>query len=75
MYWAEIHTNGYELSNPKDMWDTLCQTFERKTVSNKVYTLMQLYGLRMKRGTRIHEHLHQLNELSDRLAAIGKAVS
>ena len=35
----------------KDMWDVLCQSFERKTVSNKVYTLMQLYGLRMKRGT------------------------
>ena len=61
--------------NPKDMWDALCQSFERKTVSNKVFTLMQLYGLRMKRGTRIQEHLRQLNELSDHLAAIGEAVS
>ena len=60
---------------PKDMWDALCQSFERKTVSNKIYTLMQLYGLRMKRGTRIHEHLRQLDELSDHLAAIGEAVS
>ena len=60
---------------PKDMWDALCQSFKRKTVSNKVYTLMQLYGLCMKRGTRIQELLHQLNELSDHLAAIGEAVS
>ena len=60
---------------PKDMWDVLCQCFERKTVSNKVYTLMQLYGLCMKRGTRIQEHLRQLDELSDHLAAIGEAVS
>ena len=60
---------------PKDMWDALCQCFERRTVSNKVYTLMQLYGLRMKRGTRIQEHLRQLDELSDHLAAIGEAVS
>ena len=36
---------------------------------------MQLYSLRMKRGTRIQEHLHQLDELSDHLAAIGEAVS
>ena len=36
---------------------------------------MQLYRLRMKRGTQIQEHLHQLNELSDHLAAIGEAVS
>ena len=60
---------------PKGMWDTLCQSFEQKTVSNKVFTLIQLYGLRMKRGTRIQEHLRQLNELSDHLAAIGEAVS
>ena len=29
----------------------------------------------MKRGTRIHEHLRQLDELSDHLAAISEAVS
>ena len=44
-------------------------------MSNKVYTLMQLYGLRIKRGTQIQEHLRQLNELSDHLGAIGEAVS
>ena len=36
---------------------------------------MQLYGLHMKKGTRIHEHLRQLDELSDHLAAIGEEVS
>ena len=60
---------------PKEIWDTLCQFLERKTVSNKIYTLMQLYGLCMKKGTRIHEHLRQLDKLSDHLAAIGEEVS
>ena len=60
---------------PKDMWDVLCQHFERKTVSNKVFTLMQLYGLHMKRGTRIQEHLRRLDELSDHLASIGEVLS
>ncbi len=59
---------------PKDLWDLLCQFFERKTVSNKVYTLMQLYGLRMKKGVRIEEHLRRIDELSDQLAAIGEEV-
>ena len=61
----------------KELWDTLCQRFERKTVSNKVHTLMQLYGLRMKRGTKIQDHLHELDELSDKLhvAAIGEKVA
>ena len=59
----------------KDMWDVLSKCFEQKTVSNKVYTLMQLYGLCKERGTQIQKHLLQLNHLSDHLAAIGKAVS
>ena len=36
---------------------------------------IELYGLCMKRSTRIQEHLCQLDELSDNLVAIGEAVS
>ena len=36
---------------------------------------MQLYGLRIKRGTRIQDHLRQLDESADQLAAIGEQVS
>ena len=60
---------------PKDLWDTLCELFERKTVSNKVYTLMQLYGMRMRKGTKIQDHLRQLDEISDQLAALEAEVS
>ena len=56
----------------KQIWDTLCQFFERKTVSNKVFMLMQLYGLRMKKEAQISDHLHKLDELADLLAAIGE---
>ena len=59
---------------PKQMWDTLCQFFERKTVNNKVFTLMQFYGLRMKKGARISDHLRKLDELTDQLTAIGEEV-
>ena len=60
---------------PIELWDALCQFFERKTVSNKIYMLMQLYGLRMKKGARMQDHLCQLDELADQLAAIGEEVS
>ena len=60
---------------PKELWDTLCELFERKTVSNKVYTLMQLYGMRMRKGTKIQDHLRQLDEISDQLAALEAEVS
>ena len=49
-------------TDPKELWDTLCQLFERKTVSNK---LMQLYGLHMKKGTKLRDHICHLDELSD----------
>ena len=35
---------------------------------------MQLYGLRMERGTKIQDHLRKLDELSDQLATIGEEV-
>ena len=60
--------------SPKQMWDTLCQFFERKTVSNKVFMLMQFYGLHTKKGARIADHLRKLDELADQLAAIGEEV-
>jgi len=50
--------------SPLEMWNALCQFFKRKTVSNKVYTLMQLYGLHMKKGTCISEYLRMLDGLS-----------
>ena len=58
--------------SPKQMWDTLSQFFERKTVSNKVFSLMQFYALRMKKGARMSDHLRKLDELADQLAAIGE---
>jgi type II secretory pathway component PulF len=60
---------------PDELWKTLGQLFERQTVSNKVYTLMQLYGLRMKRGLKVQHHLHRLDELSDQLEALGENVT
>ena len=56
--------------DPREMWNTPCQFFERKMVSNKIYILMQLYGLRMKKGTCISEHLCKIDDLSDQLEAI-----
>ena len=44
-------------------------------MSNKLYALMQMYGLRMKRGASIQDHLRQLDELADHLTALDKAVS
>ena len=36
---------------------------------------MQLYGLQMKCGTKLQDHLQQLDEQSDQLTAIGEEVT
>ena len=36
---------------------------------------MQLYGLCMKKGSTIHDHLRQIDELSDQLTALEETVS
>ena len=36
---------------------------------------MQLYGLRMKCGTKLQDHLQQLDEQSDQLTAIGEEMT
>ena len=48
--------------DPQEMWNTLYQFFERRTVSNKVYTLMQLYSLR----TYEERHLYFRALMQDR---------
>lgn len=37
--------------------------------------MVQLYGLRIKKRTRIQDHLHELGKLSDKHATIGEEVS
>ena len=72
MYRAKVCAHGNEAAILQRRCGTNYVNFlpERKTVSNKIYTLMQLYGLRMKKGTKIHDHLRQLDELADQLTAI-----
>ena len=59
---GKVYSHGDGIPDPKDMWDILCQHFERRTVSNKVFTLMQLHGLHMKKGAQVQEHLRCLEE-------------
>ena len=75
MYRTEKHPSSKKCKDPKELWDTLCQLFERKTVSNKINVLMQLYGLQMKKGGLIRDHLRQLDELVDQLTALEENIS
>jgi hypothetical protein len=58
----------------KDMWDVLKQHFERDSLANKIYLKKQYFRMEMKDGTSVEDHLKQMKELTDKLAAIGAPI-
>jgi len=48
------------------LWSRL-QMYMTKNLSNKLYLKKQLYGLRMKEGTAVLEHLNFFNKIINKL--------
>jgi len=60
---------------PKEAWDALRNHFERETLANKLFLKKQYFRSEMKEGTSIDSHLKNMKEITDKLAAIGAAIS
>ena len=52
------------------LWSRLETLYTTKSVSNKLYLKKQLYGLSMKEGTTVLEHLNLFNKISRELLAV-----
>ena len=44
--------------NSKELWKTLCNTYEKETAANKVFLMRKLYDLRMKVTDSVASHLN-----------------
>ena len=55
----------------RSLWQKLCDTYEKKTASNKVYLMKKLYELRMKEGGSVSAHLNEFNILFAQLTSQG----
>ena len=53
----------------KGLWTRLEMLYMMKSLSNKLYLKKQLYGLRMKEGTIVLEHLNFFNKIISELIA------
>ena len=60
---------------PKAAWDSLRNQFERQTLANKLYLKKKYFRKEMKEGTPMADHLKEMRELTDRLAAIGSPIT
>ena len=62
-------------TTPKDLWDTLKVQFERNTLANKLFLKRQYFTTKMKEGQSVQDHLKNMKEIVDNLAALRSKVT
>ena len=60
---------------PKQAWNALKNHFEREILSNKLLLKKQYFRSEMKEGTSVDQHLKHMEDITDKLAAIGAPIS
>jgi len=58
----------------KALWDGLANKFQSKNVNNFIELQTSFYQVKQKPGQSIEDHLNHLEDLADKLAAIGEPV-
>lgn len=58
-------------ANPKEAWSSMCTTFERKGVSNRMFLRRELLSLKMKENEQLENHLLKFNKIVRQLKAVG----
>ena len=59
-----------EPQDPQEVWNKLCDQFQRKTWANKLNLRRRLYSLRLKDDEPVQNHVKQMVEIFDELAII-----
>jgi len=72
---SQLHIIAQQrLQTPRDMWNELVGTFERPSLSNKLQLQTRLLDLTMEPGSSVDCYFKQLQDLTERLAALGAPV-
>jgi len=58
----------------REAWASLCETYQKKGLADKLFLKRQLLRHRMPEGATIREHIATIGRLADALAAIGSPV-
>ena len=60
--------------DPAEVWDKLCDQFQKKTWANKMTLRRRLYSMKLKENEPVQSHVKQIIEIFDELAIIGQPV-
>lgn len=60
---------------PDEAWEALTQRFEASTLAAKLHLRKRYFRLDMPEGANVERHLTEMQELTDRLSAMGSKIS
>ena len=75
LYWRLTVPIFTWCKEPKQAWNALKNHFEQETLVNKLLLKKQYFRSEMKEGTSVDQHLKQMKDITDKLAAIGAPIS
>ena len=61
--------------HPNEAWTALTQRFEASTLAAKLHLRKRYFRLDMAEGGNVERHLTEMQDLTDRLAAMGSKIS
>ena len=61
-----MYFNVKEAKTSFELWQKLCDLYEKKSAASQVYWLKQLVDLKMKEGTSMSNHLNEFNTINFR---------
>ena len=71
---SQLYLLGSEPEDPTEVWQLLCDQFQKRTWANKLALRRKLNSMKMKRRGSVQKHMKSMMELFQELAIIGEAV-
>ena len=64
-----VYFNVKDMTTSFELWEKLCDLYEKKSAASQVYWLKQLVDLKMKEGTSMSSHLNEFNTIFSQLSS------
>ena len=65
---------GTDPKDPTEVWQLLCDQFQKRTWANKLALRRKLNSMKMKRKGSVQKHMKSMMELFQELAIVGEPV-
>ncbi|GJR46767.1 hypothetical protein Tco_1314870 [Tanacetum coccineum] len=70
----EIKYNVLKEKTPKDIWDKLTNIYASKSLTHRLFLKMELYSLKLEKGSNLHDYFNSFNQLVCQLANVDDAI-